>query len=185
MTCKNLLFSLPTLFVGLSLALGCDTEEYDDPSPMSVLDSDAGLDLGYAASSGEPSDDCDDEVCEFDGETYELGDTWMVECNTCTCTVDGVQCTIMACFDDEVCEFGDETYDLGETWMVECNTCTCTDDGPQCTIMYCGETDGVCEWEGTFYPQGESWPAGDGCNVCFCTGLGPKCTRMWCPGGDR
>jgi len=44
-----------------------------------------------------------DDGCEYAGEQYELGETFpdTDECNTCTCTVVGVACTLIAC--ESVC----------------------------------------------------------------------------------
>jgi hypothetical protein len=45
---------------------------------------------------------CDDDTCEWDGETYERGETFPAGdgCNSCHCGDDGqVSCTLVACLD--------------------------------------------------------------------------------------
>jgi hypothetical protein len=42
----------------------------------------------------------DDESCDWEGETYEVGDVWPAGdgCNSCACDDDGeVSCTLVAC----------------------------------------------------------------------------------------
>ena len=67
---------------------------------------------------------------------------------------------------------------------------------PRCSIVLClialahvgcdGDDDGggYCIYEGTAYPYGASWPAGDGCNTCGCDETGVACTLIDCSDVD-
>ena len=44
--------------------------------------------------------DAGPQVCVATGHTYAIGETFSVDCNTCTCTVNGIACTAMGCFYD-------------------------------------------------------------------------------------
>lgn len=63
----------------------------------------------------------------------------------------------------------------------------------RCSIVLCliavlshggcdGDDDGggYCVYQGTAYPYGASWPAGDGCNTCYCDESGWSCTLIAC-----
>ena len=81
--------------------------------------------------------------------------------------------------DDEVCRGPDGVLEPGETYGDACNLCTCNDD----FSITCEETDDCadCEYEGTGYKVGASWPAGDGCNLCQCESKGNySCTEVAC-----
>jgi hypothetical protein len=110
----------------------------------------------------------EDEGCEFNGQEYELGDSWMVECNTCTCEEEGPACTLIACVDagprscvaENTCPgpiCGDLCCGAGEH-CGPINDCRCG-DGPACND---GDT---CEAAG---PVGE-----DGCGSVCCGASGP------------
>lgn len=82
-----------------------------------------------------------EDTCEYNGETYFVGETFPSEdgCNTCGCHENGVVgCTLMACF--EGCYYGGNYYEIGERFAAldGCNTCTCTMHGEvACTEMAC------------------------------------------------
>ncbi len=61
------------------------------------------------------------------------------------------------------CDANGQHYQIGESWSDQCNSCTCKEGGPSCTLSLCG-----CEYDGSFYSPGESFPASDGCNQCTC-----------------
>jgi hypothetical protein len=44
--------------------------------------------------------DAGPQGCVANGRTYAVGETFKVDCNTCTCTVNGIACTAMACLYD-------------------------------------------------------------------------------------
>ena len=44
--------------------------------------------------------DAGPQGCVANGRTYAIGETFKVDCNTCTCTVSGIACTEMACVYD-------------------------------------------------------------------------------------
>lgn len=60
-----------------------------------------------------------------------------------------------------------------------------------CTILMlvalsgCEDDDegGYCIYQGTAYPIGATFPAGDGCNTCYCDEYGASCTLIACPDG--
>lgn len=83
------------------------------------------------------------QTCEYQGNTYDVGETFQEDCNTCQCQEDGtVGCTAMAC--GTTCDYGGVTYQSGDTFDAGdgCNSCTCMDDGTvACTEMVCV----VCE----------------------------------------
>lgn len=71
------------------------------------------------------------------------GDSWKVDCNTCTCSPEGeMQCTLVACMEQEegsessnACPDG---VSAGETWKDACNTCRCDEAGyAVCTLRAC------------------------------------------------
>ena len=96
-------------------------------------------------------------IYQYQCGEYELGETWMDECNTCECTTEGVSCTIMEC--------GCGEKNLGESWDVGCNKCECTSSGIECTELACSS----CE----DHEVGETWH--DGCTICECTEEGSIC----------
>ena len=106
---------------------------------------------------------------------HEVGDEWPDEdgCNTCTCSDQGIECTLVEC--PKTCPDG---HEVGASWPDEdgCNTCTCMGDlTVACTAKACVD---LCE--GGHLP-GETWDAEDGCNTCTCTdGLQISCTEMAC-----
>ena len=66
-------------------------------------------------------------TCEWQGETYAVGEGWSVDCNTCSCDENGMGvCTAMACEDNPGCTDGETSYAEGDSWDVDCNTCTCS-----------------------------------------------------------
>jgi hypothetical protein len=44
--------------------------------------------------------DAGSQLCVATGHSYAIGETFNVDCNTCTCTVNGIACTAMACLYD-------------------------------------------------------------------------------------
>jgi hypothetical protein len=44
--------------------------------------------------------DAGPQACVGTGHTYAIGETFNLDCNTCTCTVNGIACTAMACLYD-------------------------------------------------------------------------------------
>jgi hypothetical protein len=65
----------------------------------------AGGNRGSGGSSGATggattTPDAGPQGCVANGRTYAIGETFMVDCNTCTCAVSGIACTKMACVYD-------------------------------------------------------------------------------------
>lgn len=141
----------------------------DPPDAGAIRDSGPLVDVGSPVSDGgttaDGGPDCDG---------HALGDSWPHEdgCNTCTCTENGIMCTLIHCPGDDC---GD--HRPGDSWDAGdgCNTCTCTEDGRvRCTLMVCPDDCGG-------RALGESWEHEDGCNTCSCTENGIVCTRRGCP----
>jgi len=57
---------------------------------------------GSSAATGGAmtTSDAGPQACVGSGHTYAIGETFKMDCNTCTCTVNGIACTAMACFYD-------------------------------------------------------------------------------------
>lgn len=145
----------------------------------SVLAASALFVIGATSGCGvvtiEPTDGCD-----YDGHHYALGASFPANdgCNGCSCTANGVACTVMACV--TTCNVGGHAYAVGEKFIGPdgCNTCTCNADTTiTCTTMACG----VCTYGGSVYAPGQSFPAADGCNTCTCMKDGAvACTERAC-----
>ncbi len=107
--------------------------------------------------------------CEEGGRNYALGDQWPCSdgCNTCYCTEDGVESTLVACV--STCEYEGTTYTAGDEWTCSdgCNTCTCSEDGTVTTTDVACAVD-ECTYNGETYAVGDEWTCSDGCNTCTC-----------------
>jgi hypothetical protein len=166
------------LLVPVAVACGKVAEDADDGPPSDASSDDSTPAPG--APCGEPD------------ASKPAGD----DCNTCTCTPMGWQCTEMVCPEPE-CEPGDSQAD-------NCTVCTCSDFGMWecaydlcpihecetgdsqaygCTICSCSELgrwdcahdlcpDPVCE-------DGDIMD--DGCNSCSCSDGQWACTNIACP----
>jgi hypothetical protein len=57
---------------------------------------------GSTAATGgtTTSPDAGPRTCVSRGHTYAIGESFKDDCNTCTCSADGIACTAMACFHD-------------------------------------------------------------------------------------
>ncbi|HEU5077104.1 MAG TPA: BPTI/Kunitz-type proteinase inhibitor domain-containing protein [Polyangiaceae bacterium] len=156
----------------------------DDDTQPSVCDVDcendsecASLGSDYRCQAGV----CRPPGCVAEGRVYEKGETFDVDCNTCSCGANGaVRCTLIDC--GSSCEYDGKSYDVGEDFPATdgCNTCSCSEDGVLCSEIGCeGNT---CEYDGTTYDIGEEFPATDGCNTCSCSASGVACTDAACAG---
>lgn len=88
---------------------------------------------------------------------------------------------------------------IGQVCGDECNVCDPADTScvetavvKECgstglcraDVATCGGADGGCDYDGTRYDEGASFPSSDGCNTCSCEDGGVACTEMACdPGG--
>jgi hypothetical protein len=82
----------------------------------------------------------------------------------------------------EVCIQNGKSLDEGDTYSEDCNTCTCNENGSITCVQ--DDSCSVCNYEGTGYDVGDSWPKGDGCNLCQCVSAGEvSCTETPCGGG--
>ncbi|XP_065920035.1 uncharacterized protein [Dysidea avara] len=78
-----------------------------------------------------------------DGTSVNVGDTYMDQCNTCTCLEGGLgACTRKACFGCTLSNGG--WVEVGLTYMDDCNTCTCSgNEVAACTEIACNSNTGV------------------------------------------
>jgi len=128
------------------------------------------------------------------GVDREEGDSWDVDCNTCTCISksQGPACTEKACISVDTCT---DTYgnirEGGESWKEECNTCRCRKGKKGCTKVLCqvekninlvsvpteDEEQNLC---GNGRGKGDSWAVD--CNTCTCVSpsIEPICTIKAC-----
>jgi len=113
--------------------------------------------------------------CEYKGKHYENGETFMDQCNSCTCSGGAVGCTKMAC---NGCEYNGKWYNEGDQFKDKCNSCSCTAGSASCTDMACNG----CEYKGAWHNEGETFR--DECNSCACNDGHVVCTMMACSGDD-
>jgi hypothetical protein len=120
-----------------------------------------------------------DQVCVGeDGTTYAPGDDVPSgDCNTCSCTDQGIVCTEMACVDPGVCFYAGTFHSEGPSFPAEdgCNTCSCIEGQVMCTEKACAPW---CVVDGKTYQEGETWAMD--CNTCECTGGVASCTDKAC-----
>jgi hypothetical protein len=139
----------------------------------------------FTAACSDNSKENEEDVCTYDGQTFEIGDSFPSTdgCNTCTCGENGaVGCTQMGCV--AICEYNDVVYQQGDTFMENGCLCSCGADGQvSCNEEGC---DTFCEYGGKYYSSGNSFEASDGCNTCTCGEDGNVfCTEMACPDNDK
>ncbi|XP_065920034.1 kielin/chordin-like protein [Dysidea avara] len=78
-----------------------------------------------------------------DGTSVNVGDTYMDQCNTCTCLEGGLgACTRKGCLGCTLSNGG--WVEVGSTYMDDCNTCTCSgNEVAACTEIACNPNTGV------------------------------------------
>ncbi len=126
--------------------------------------------------------------------TYQKGDTFTSPdgCNTCSCTDQGIACTLMACAPGgNVCIYGGMATRPAPASRLPtgCNSCTCTADGNvACTERACAA---VCPTVAPTVGSACFGTANDFCNypgtgtsqrVCYCENLKFNCFDK--PGGE-
>jgi hypothetical protein len=140
---------------------------------------------------------CGAGSCTVDGYRYQDGVRGIPAgdgCNTCSCDDGQAACTVMACNTagngsgggPSGCEVDGEPVSNGAADIAApdgCNTCSCVNGDLVCTDIACPST--FCTYNGTFYDDGDSFPAIDGCNTCTCVEGAVSCTEIGCvdPGG--
>ena len=139
------------------------------------------------------SDACNpnNEGCQINGEYYEYGASFDIECNSCFCEEgsDGiglVACTEMDCYGGCYDDPGNY-YTNGENWDVDaCTFCSCELGEISCAAMACEwpncenpiYIDGACcptcpddngcfDTTGIYYENGQEWNPSD-CEFCSC-----------------
>ncbi len=81
-------------------------------------------------------------ACTFFGQGYSLGDTFAADCNTCSCTSQGIVCTHEDCLQDadipadapieRVCMLDGGIVPVGYRQVSICEDCICTPQGFAC-----------------------------------------------------
>jgi hypothetical protein len=128
----------------------------------------------------------DDPVCTDHGVQYQIGETFKQDCNTCTCTTQGISCTLIGC----VPSTGGSSSSTGGTGGI-------VGSGGVGGIVGSGGSSGIgggsgtggakpnpdaapegCVEGGRSYGVGETFKRD--CNTCTCTANGAICTEMAC-----
>jgi hypothetical protein len=179
---------------------GCNTCSCEKTGSISCTEIACSNDAGGAPGGGASDAGGAPGTCSYAGKLYKFGDTFKDSdgCNTCSCTEQGVACTLIGCLTP--CKHGGNSYSAGQTFPSDdgCNTCSCLGDGSiACTDKACPNPctgDAVtgaplppgcntCSYGGQTYEQGQSFPALDGCNTCSCGANGNiGCTKIGCQG---
>lgn len=105
--------------------------------------------------------DYEGKTCSYNGSTYESGDSFRDNCNTCLCHNGEVQCTLLACGQEQpsqeeapyvdgirlpneptegsACVYADQYFSEGDQFSAEdgCNSCVCSDGNVSCTAVAC------------------------------------------------
>ena len=88
-------------------------------------------------------------TCVYNNVSYTLGQSFPSSdgCNSCTCGLKGIMCTMRMCLGNETevsinattCTYNGITYDAGQGFPSSdgCNSCTCRPDGVICTMRMC------------------------------------------------
>lgn len=132
-------------------------------------------------SGGVAGDGGSADTCWYGGKQYAIGASFLAEdgCNTCSCSLEGVGCTLMACATG--CHYNGQDYQPFESFVAKdgCNECTCEPTGEvSCTNMACTPD---CVYGGKPYAVGEAFPSLDGCNQCHCAAPSVvSCTTSYC-----
>ncbi len=136
---------VPSFVVALGLiACGGAFEGGDDDSGGQAGTAGVGGSSGGSAGkgSGGGSAGSSSGSCEWGDQTYENGESWPSDCNTCTCNHGEVACTTIACGGD-TCLYEGITYQVGDSFPAVdgCNTCSCESGGLiACTELGCVAT---------------------------------------------
>ncbi|XP_046342314.2 kielin/chordin-like protein isoform X7 [Haliotis rufescens] len=163
---------------------------------------------GEAASLNADKRANGDVGCLYNGVFEFLGSKFgsLDGCNTCVCTVTGIQCTATACSGAVTARpvtgpvsvpgtagtcvnpATSQLYQNGQTYPSSdaCNTCTCTNGNIVCTHNTCTGQGiaGTCVNPATsqLYQNGQTYPSSDACNTCTCTNGNIVCTHNTCTG---
>jgi len=144
------------------------------------------------------------KTCYSDGKTYQPGDSFQRDCNTCSCGANGeIGCTLMACPGDasfpvapdaavptdQATPMGDAqpkdmkfvSPDLNVSQDALLADATTPDGKPVADAGDAGvDARQSCVWQDMVLSIGQSADAGDGCNICECTVSGMACTTRAC-----
>ncbi|XP_045208395.2 kielin/chordin-like protein isoform X2 [Mercenaria mercenaria] len=116
-------------------------------------------------------------ACDYNGLTYNDGDTFTSEdgCNTCQCIEGKVACTKMACLG---CEKDGQEYNSGTSFLSSdgCNRCMCRNGKIKCTEKTCKD---CTTKEGKTVPSGTTFSVD--CDMCTCLDGNVKCIDRECP----
>lgn len=126
-------------------------------------------------------------ACEYNGESYDLGETFTAAdgCNTCSCDDEGVSCTEMGCSScqGEQPDCGApppgctvDTVCLGDGWSCELR-CDCSEAPP----IDCEAPPPGCFYDGPSCVDG-NWSCGELICSGNCESPEPECTQPGAPG---
>jgi hypothetical protein len=109
-----------------------------------------GCTLIYCPSDAASAGDWPPPVCAYDGESYQVGASFPSSdgCNTCECSLTGVECTMRLCIPDAgpdartdsstFCFSTSGMLSVGQSVSDGCNTCQCMSTGIlACTSRAC------------------------------------------------
>src|SRR5690606_21695289 len=168
-----------------------------------------GCGIADDGSSKQPcdSENCAPKTCTLNGITYQEGDTFNDDCNTCSCDDGEVSCTLLLCTEDpgedpeDICSLpfdpGPCDADIKSYWFnSEQGGCEVVSYGGcggnenrfssyQDCFAHCRPTTpgASCEVNGVIYPHGATQvPNLVDCNGCHCeNGTLTTCTLIYCP----
>ena len=82
------------------IGLGCAEEGLGSGGGAGGAATGGATSSGGAGGKTTATDAGSPPTCSVGGKTYQIGESFKLDCNTCTCTPDGVVCTEMACLAD-------------------------------------------------------------------------------------
>jgi hypothetical protein len=126
----------------------------------------------------------DGGICRYGGVGYVEGQRFAADdgCNSCVCTSEGVECTLLEC-SPRTCAYGGRTYAFGSTFPATdgCNSCSCHDGNVACTEKACSMG---CLVDGVIYEAGKEIPMSSKGVACYCGMLGEVICQKSCTYGN-
>jgi hypothetical protein len=174
------------IWFSLSVVLSCGGQSQrrndDDASGGGSSGASFGGTSGATAAGGTIAGDC-----VYDGQIYPVGSSFAASdgCNTCTCSSEGVGCTLLEC--PTGCTIEGRAYAHGEVFTFNepngCGTCTCNDGEVMCATTPCPGSP-RCDMLSFWYSE-RAFFAGRGCDPAVdlvqCTVAMPSALPCGCP----
>jgi hypothetical protein len=133
-----------------------------------------------------PKPDAADQSCNDQGIKRALGESFKVDCNTCTCTKSGIACTLMACEHFTGGSIGSTGGVAGSGGAVGSGGVVGRGgaggrggSGAGGAMAIPDASPEGCVQDGHTYAVGETFKRD--CNTCTCAATGAVCTEMACP----